>query len=109
MSPVTAPWSPLREGNESKQAAEFIRFYRVVSFYGKQSKHNKTMALTATPTVESSANIPLGFPCVLIMLLGWLCRRKLQLRSLLIIFPDSCFIFGSILNWIFGIQVEVPS
>lgn len=53
------------------------------------------MASTATPTLGSSANIPLVFPCVLIVLLNCLCRRKLQFHSLLIIFPSSYFSFGT--------------
>lgn len=57
-SAITAPWFPLREGNENTQAADFISFYRAVSFYGKQSKHHKTMASIATLTLGSSADIP---------------------------------------------------
>lgn len=91
---AVSPWVPLREGNENKQAADFISFYRVVSLYGKQSKCNKPMASTAAPTQGPVPISPLVFPRVLIMLLSCLCRRKLPFRSLPIISPSSYFILG---------------
>lgn len=72
-----------------------LSVFIVMTFYGKSFNHNEAKASTVTPASASSASVPLVFPCVLIVLLYCLCRRKLQLNLLLIAFPSSYFIFGT--------------
>lgn len=54
-----------------------ISVFIVMSFYGKSFNHNEAKASTVSPAPASSAGVPLIFPCVLIVLLYCLCRRKL--------------------------------
>lgn len=87
-----APWVPLREGKESKQAADFISFYRAVSLYGKQSKYHQTMASTATPTLGSGAS---NSPCTSLCFDNVTFLFALPSHSHLNVFPSSYFIFGA--------------
>lgn len=67
--------SPLRGRNENNQAPDLISFYRVVSFYGRSSKHKETVASIAPPApgpVPVSLSLLIA-PSVVMVLLSCLC------------------------------------